>query len=73
MAAISRAISEANAGAAIPAPGGELDATIGFSQKVANNIATALSAIDVRVLDIINVKARTSAAERGEPMSKASS
>lgn len=65
---IYRAMSEANAGAALIVHGGELDVALPGDATVATNIGAALRNVDVRVLDIINAKTRASAAERGEVM-----
>ncbi len=69
--ALYRAISESNAGAALLVHGGELakapaahgKLTAPYGSTVATNIAAALRSIDVRVLDIVDVKTRKSQAE----------
>lgn len=67
--AIYRAVSEANAGAAILVHGGELDAKVapgtGVSVTLGQNIGAALAKIDVRPLDIVNGKTLESVAEQG--------
>lgn len=65
--ALYRAVSEANAGAAIIVHGGELsrsDPAL-YGSSVGDNIARALQQIDVRVLDDINVKTGQSRADKG--------
>jgi hypothetical protein len=66
--AVLRAVSEANAGAAVLVHGGELDQRINGSAAlptISQNIGAALGKSDVRLLDSINVKTGESAAERG--------
>lgn len=65
--AIYRAVSEANAGAAILVHGGELDQPrrIAGGITIGQNIGAALAKLDVRVLDQIDARTMTSAAERG--------
>lgn len=68
--AIYRAISESNASAAILVHDGALDASHPDSRAVTvgNNIAAALAKVDVRPLDIINVKNGASVAQSGMPV-----
>ena len=68
--AIYRAISQANAWSAVIVHAGELDVPpVGLSRRsVAVNIGSALAQIDTRPVDIINVKTRESAAERGKDL-----
>ncbi len=68
LAALYRAVSQSNAGAAILAHGGELDVVGDFPGRITagNNIAAALQKIDVRVLDSINVNSGVSRAETGQ-------
>lgn len=61
---VYRAISESNAGAAILAHSGELDARVGAGISVAQNIAAAFQGVDVKVLDIIDVKRGVSVAQQ---------
>ncbi|MCB1569022.1 MAG: hypothetical protein KDI69_09455, partial [Xanthomonadales bacterium] len=72
--AIYRAVSQANAGAAIIVHGGELSHQSLPSRyptvTPAENIGAALGKVDVRVLDIIDATTNRSAAERGEDLSK---
>lgn len=63
--AIYRAISESNAGAVILVHGGELSERIG-GVTLGQNIAAAVAKLDVRPLDIIDIRKRQSAAEAGE-------
>lgn len=63
--AIYRAISESNAGAVILVHGGELSERIG-SVTLGQNIAAAVAKLDVRPLDIIDIRKPRSAAETGE-------
>jgi DNA repair protein RadC len=65
--ALYRAVSEANAGAAIIVHGGELSHKVGpgGGRSVDGNIAAALRQVDVRVLDIIDPRTNQSKAERG--------
>lgn len=68
---IYRAISQSNAGAAIIVHGGELDAKVpGRSVTASENIAAALAKVDVQALDVVDVKAGTSAAEQGKTIAK---
>lgn len=72
LAAIYRAISEANAGAAVIVHGGTLEMghPSGRSITVGQNIAAALSKIDVRVLDIVDVLRMVSSASTGVDIAK---
>lgn len=63
--AIYRAISESNAGAVILVHGGELSERIG-SVTLGQNIAAAVAKLDVRPLDIVDIRKPRSAAETGE-------
>ena len=73
LAAIYRAVSQSNAGAAIIVHGGELDGAWknGLPNVSASeNIAAALAKVDVRPLDSINAVTNESAAERGLDVAK---
>lgn len=74
LSAIYRAISESNAGSVIIVHGGELSARRGDGSAwtIAQNIGAAARAVDTRVLDIIDVKAGKSEAERGESLEASS-
>ena len=68
LAAVYRAVSEANAGAALIVHAGELSPMVpGRGVSLAENIGAALQKLDVRALDVINAATRHSAAERGLP------
>lgn len=69
--ALYRAISEANAGAAILVHGGEMDAAPSFPGRVSavENIGAALGLVDVRLLDAIDATSGASFAERGMGLS----
>lgn len=65
--AIYRAVSEANAGAAILVHDGSFDAkVVGSPTSVGANIAAALQNLDVRPIDSINTVTGSSAAEQGD-------
>ena len=69
--AIYRAVSQANAGAAVIVHGGELDSKIGSTGVTASeNIAAALKKVDVQPLDTINAKTDESAAEKGKDIAR---
>lgn len=67
LASLYRAVSEANAGAAILVHGGELSEAplVGGMVGVAQNIGAALKKIDVNPLDVINAKTGESYAQAG--------
>ena len=69
LAAIYRAVSEANAGSALIIHGGELDVRV-RGASAAQNVGAALNRSGARALDIINTTTGRSAAESGlEPSS----
>lgn len=72
LAAIYRAISEANAGAAVIVHGGmlEMGHPSDRSITVGQNIAAALSNIDVRVLDIVDSLRMVSSASTGADIAR---
>lgn len=72
LAAIYRAISEANAGAAVIVHGGmlEMGHPSDRSITVGQNIAAALSKIDVRVLDIVDSLRMVSSANTGADIAR---
>ena len=72
LAAIYRAISEANAGAAVIVHGGmlEMGHPSDRSITVGQNIAAALSNIDVRVLDIVDSLRMVSSANTGADIAR---
>ena len=72
LAAIYRAISEANAGAAVIVHGGMLEMSHPSDRSitVGQNIAAALSKIDVRVLDIVDSLRMVSSANTGADIAR---
>lgn len=68
LGAIYRAVSEANAGSVILAHGGELDGPHPASRSISKgqNIAAAFGKVEVRPLDMINVRTGRSAAQHGD-------
>lgn len=67
---VMRAVSEANAGAAIIVHGGEYDARLpdGQAITVGQNLGAALRLINVKVLDNIDAKRLRSAAQHGDDL-----